>query len=191
MPYDLGPPPALLAAWIPVISAFGVTLIGIAASVVAFLQWRLAHNKLRLDLYDRRFPVFQMCRETCRRIIAKHPLTDEELDQFEKVTSQGVLLFGDDINSIISSLSELAWTGEVNGSADGNPAFRLARAIDNRFPPYLRIDARDRSHDRKGTGWWWTGAPWNAVERRLRRDVSNGATPDEMLDGTSEFRSDH
>jgi hypothetical protein len=37
--------------------------LSVAVVVIAVLQWRVAHNKLRLDLFDRRYKVYEAARK--------------------------------------------------------------------------------------------------------------------------------
>ena len=43
--------------WLPYIQPFATVGLGLAASVLAYRQWRTASEKLRLDLYERRYEV--------------------------------------------------------------------------------------------------------------------------------------
>jgi hypothetical protein len=43
--------------------------LSIAVAIIAALQWRVAHNKLRLDLFDRRYQVYDATRKFLATIV--------------------------------------------------------------------------------------------------------------------------
>jgi len=52
---------------LPICTLILTGVIGIVTLYIAYQQYRTAKNKLRLDLFDRRLPVFESCNEvSCR-----------------------------------------------------------------------------------------------------------------------------
>lgn len=55
-----------VSALAPLIAAAVTLLVGILVAFVAYRQWRVAHEKLILDLFDKRFAVYNEAREAVR-----------------------------------------------------------------------------------------------------------------------------
>ena len=65
--------------------------------MIAWQQWRVADNKLRLDLFDRRYKVYDATRKFLAVIIREATFTDSQLFEFYGGTSDAEFLFGADI----------------------------------------------------------------------------------------------
>ncbi|MHA6641370.1 hypothetical protein [Mesorhizobium sp. A623] len=50
----------------PLAAAAVTLLVGIVVALIAYRQWRVAHEKLILDLFDKRFAVYSDAREAVR-----------------------------------------------------------------------------------------------------------------------------
>jgi hypothetical protein len=91
-----------------------------AVGVVALLQWRVARNKLRLDLFDRRYKVFEATRGFLSLIVQNAGFESADDDELTKVENAGALgrfklatsdaefLFGSDV---------VGWLAEVRRRA--------------------------------------------------------------------------
>jgi hypothetical protein len=83
---------------------FWKALTSLVAAWVAWTSWRqyrVARDKLRLDLFDRRLAVFQEVREV---IIAAHDQGEVDLKRYRQSTAEAVFLFGDDVYEYLSEL---------------------------------------------------------------------------------------
>lgn len=56
--------------WSSVVSSLLVPVIAVLGAVIAYRQWRVAQNKLKLDLFDRRFAIFDAARKLIASILA-------------------------------------------------------------------------------------------------------------------------
>ena len=70
---------------VPILAGFGV--------YIAWRQYAVARDKLRLDWYDKRFAVYQSLNELFQRIYTDSTITIEELKKFKGGTSQSTFLF--------------------------------------------------------------------------------------------------
>lgn len=77
--------------------------MGIAAGVIAFNQYRLSRDKLKLDLFDKRFAVLNSVFESC---MAVYQDKDNEATIFteEKVRRQAFFLFNREVVERIASI---------------------------------------------------------------------------------------
>ncbi|MES0128148.1 hypothetical protein [Mesorhizobium sp. M0029] len=54
------------AQWGPIISALTTLVVGMMVAAIAYRQWRVAHEKLIVDLFDKRFSVYNDARDAVR-----------------------------------------------------------------------------------------------------------------------------
>ena len=90
----------LAAAELKDIAALGqiaVSLaIGGAVGYVAYQQWKTARDKLRLDLYDRRFKVFQAVMDFIGHASSTDATSVQEIIKFDTARTEALFLFGGD-----------------------------------------------------------------------------------------------
>ena len=67
--------------------------LSIAVVVIAWQQWRVAQNKLRLDLFDRRYKVFDATRKFLAVIMRDATFQDSQLFEFYAGTSDAEFFF--------------------------------------------------------------------------------------------------
>ena len=83
--------------WTAYVSALLVPVVAIFGSIIAFQQWRTARNKLKLDLFDRRFAVYHAARSLLASIFSSGKAKDEEVFKFLSGTREAKWLLNDDI----------------------------------------------------------------------------------------------
>jgi hypothetical protein len=71
--------------WTAYVSALLVPLVAIFGFIIAYQQWRTAQNKLKLDLFDRRFEIYHAARKLLAAIMTSGKASDDEL--FNYLTS--------------------------------------------------------------------------------------------------------
>ena len=108
-----------IPAWISEVQALSTPAIAAAVGVIAWQQFRVAHQKLRLDLFDRRYAVLEvLMREAVTALNQNESaLFDERLfDMNQRLTSARFLFDGDTfdyLNSVATAILELrhsTWT---------------------------------------------------------------------------------
>jgi hypothetical protein len=86
-----------------------VTLfLSIAVAIIAALQWRVADNKLRLDLFDRRYKVYDATRKFLSVIIREGTFTNPDLFEFNAGTSDAQFLFKPDVAEYLAEIRKRA-----------------------------------------------------------------------------------
>jgi hypothetical protein len=85
-----------------------VTLLSLTVVIIAALQWRVADNKLRLDLFDRRYKVYDATRNFVAVIIREATFTDSQLIDFNIGTSDAKFLFGPDVDAYLAEIRKRA-----------------------------------------------------------------------------------
>ncbi len=64
--------------WVTILSALLTPTIAVLAAVIASLQWRTARNKLKLDLFDRRYAVYESVNGLLGSIMSSGSTSQEE-----------------------------------------------------------------------------------------------------------------
>ena len=83
-------------------------VVGLAVAFIAFQQFKVSHDKLRLDLFDRRYKVYDATRKFLTIIAQKATFDTAELFEFYAGTSDAEFLFGSDVLEYIAQIRERA-----------------------------------------------------------------------------------
>jgi hypothetical protein len=134
-------------------------IIGFGAFTIAYWQHRTAKNKLRLDLFDRRLPVFEAAMKLAGIIISKGNISREEVREFAIASRSVRFLFDQKLQDYCDELHDTAlivWAGKqkIDGLPLGDERAtssellterivwfneQLSNEIPKRFTPFLRI----------------------------------------------------
>ena len=123
---------------------------------IAYKQWRLAENKLKLDLFEKRYKVFEATRKFLSVILREATFQNTDLFEFYAGTADAAFLFKDDIISFLDSIRDHALkmrayarqysnlpvgderTQLIKGeSAELNGLTEQLRNLATKFQPYL------------------------------------------------------
>ena len=74
--------------------------------IITFMQWKLARNKLKLDLFDKRYVVYKACTQFISAISTAGASSNEEQANFLRDTSDAKWLFNLEIAKYIN---EILW----------------------------------------------------------------------------------
>ena len=92
---QLQPP---LPHWVQVVSALGpvftasaTLVVGVIVAVIAYRQWRVAHEKLILDLFDKRFAVYSEATSAVREFFHSIPLEKDPVTGVNRVSERVAL----------------------------------------------------------------------------------------------------
>ncbi|MDB4442832.1 hypothetical protein N9219_05375 [bacterium] len=92
--------------WIDIIAALSPFVIGIAIAIVALFQWNTNRNRLKLELFERRYDVYTTTVKFINDVIIDRELIrPERLKDFKQATDKSYFLFkGKKINSALDKL---------------------------------------------------------------------------------------
>jgi hypothetical protein len=82
--------------------------LSVAVVTIALLQWRVAENKLRLDLFDRRYNVYDATRKFLAVIVRDATFTDSQLFEFYGGTSDTEFLFRSEVVDYLAQIRKRA-----------------------------------------------------------------------------------
>ena len=81
-----------------------VPVIGIIAALIAYFQWVTAHQKIVLELFDKRFAAFRDVQSAIIPILRHGALTQEEFFTFARAAERCRFLFGNDVHEYLAEL---------------------------------------------------------------------------------------
>jgi hypothetical protein len=98
-----------LPIWIPIFQALATPAIAIGAVVIAGLQWYLSRERLRLDLFDRRYDVYSKAKEFIAAAYRSDDITYGRVQEFRIAISDAELLFDTDLANYLDEIWKLGW----------------------------------------------------------------------------------
>ncbi len=97
------PPSIAEPHWAQILSWLSTPFVAIIAAVfagmIAYRQWKTAQDKLKLDLFDRRFAVYDTARNLLASIMNMNQLKEGELIKFLSGTRESKWLLNDEITN--------------------------------------------------------------------------------------------
>jgi len=87
---------------------FATLSVGLAASFIAWQQWQLAQNKFRLDLFDRRYRVFDAARKFLAQSANEGRVDDSKLAEFYAGISDAGFLFKPEVGKYLEVVVQRA-----------------------------------------------------------------------------------
>ena len=138
----------------------------VVAGVVAYISWnqyRIARLRLRLDLFDKRYKVFDGARRMISHVVREAQLPVTVMQEYWTATTDRRFLFGDDVVEYLEQLDKHAsrfhaYNEIIRAGAGTDPAKRseaieiehrelewlsdelLKGGLQAKFAPYLRFD---------------------------------------------------
>jgi len=75
--------------------------IGAIVTFIAFLQWTTARQKVLLDLFDKRFAVYEELREVIGRHLGQGAASFEDVGRFKRTADRAQFLFGPEVTNFL------------------------------------------------------------------------------------------
>ncbi|MBY3027599.1 hypothetical protein HF265_00495 [Rhizobium leguminosarum] len=94
--------------WIQVLQALLTPAIAIGVGVIAYMQWRTAHQKVVLDLFARRIAIVEMVETAVDSIYENKEFGDDTEKLLHDCVRRARYLFGADVMEYLKSLWFLA-----------------------------------------------------------------------------------
>lgn len=154
----------VLAALGPLVAATATLLVGIMVAAIAYRQWLTAHQKLVLDLFERRFAIFDevmQVHDAWQAEIIPVPKVKETVRSLRKIERKALFLFGSDVPASIielrSAINDLApFLRQMEAATDKqqrHEIYEAAQPTEKRIKkwradfaqvclPYMRLDQR-------------------------------------------------
>jgi hypothetical protein len=88
-------------AWVQYLQALATPAIAILAIVIGVMQWRTAHQRAVLDLFDRRMEVYDAINTAVSEIMRKGRATGNTIISFDRAAVRAPFLFGNEVHSFL------------------------------------------------------------------------------------------
>ena len=85
-------------------NTWATTIISGLVFVVAFLQWRTAHQKVVLDLFEKRLKVYNQARTAVSRVVTSGQVKPDSNIELGEAAEGATFLFGADVHEYLESL---------------------------------------------------------------------------------------
>ena len=108
--------------------------LSVAIVIIAWLQLRVARNKLRLDLFDRRYKVYEATRAFLRDSVQTSAQLQHFLSVFNDETSNAEFLFRTDV---VNYLAQIRNEAQAEGAALWLSDPKRITETTGAFAPYL------------------------------------------------------
>lgn len=145
--------------WTTYLAALLTPTVAVLGSFIAYRQWRLAQNKLKLDLFDRRYSVYEAAHSLLASIMASGRAKDDELFKFLLATREAKWLLDSSVAAYLDkqlyhkAIDLQTLQAELEGVPVGDIRTKNLRAqaeikkwflaqheaLDEQFSPYLRL----------------------------------------------------
>jgi hypothetical protein len=151
-----------LPIYVQYLSAISTPIIALMVAMIAFAQWRTAHQRMILDLFQRRMDLIDLVSRIAAVIVIEGALGQEDADGFLRATRGDKFLFGPEVTTYLSEtykrLVDLHACETVMERAQGEERKRLSEkrlAIRNELSrfhetfhtlvaPYVRMNQKLR-----------------------------------------------
>jgi hypothetical protein len=144
------------------LTAISTPIIALMVAAIAFAQWRTAHQRMILDLFQRRMDLIDLVSTAASTILIEGALRNENVDGFLRARRGENFLFGPEVTTYLSEtynrLSDLHATEMLMKSAQGekrkqvgekylairNELIRFHETFHTLVAPYVRMNQKLR-----------------------------------------------
>lgn len=96
---------ATVSSLVPILAPLATLTVGLIAGLIAYQQWIVSKNKLKLDLFDRRYKNYMAFNKFLTTLLFKQTYEESELLEFYAGTADSNFLFGSEINDYRGEVS--------------------------------------------------------------------------------------
>jgi hypothetical protein len=123
------------------------TIIAALAIWIAYRQYRIARYKVKYDLYDKRFKIFELCRELIDKMITRREIEDEFFTKFITARNESYFLSNKEVSQQIDDFYHAGLYYRYYKPIH-NEAITNVEDIDPKLIKLLNIDSNLRELDK-------------------------------------------
>jgi hypothetical protein len=90
--------------FLELLTALLTPVIAVVATMIAIFQYRTERQRWRLDMFDKRYPIYLATMNYIASVVQKGDMTDQDLQKFNLDTRDGSLLFGSEVEHYLHLL---------------------------------------------------------------------------------------
>lgn len=137
-----------MPTWVQYSQALATPAIALLAIVIAILQWRTAHQKVVVDLFERRMKVYSEIRAVIGSVVSSGKLPNEQHFEYWRAADGAKFLFGRKVNDYLNELNTtLAYFHEADESYGDMEGAERSEAIQRRRKYFDKIQAFYKEFD--------------------------------------------
>jgi hypothetical protein len=134
--------------WVEYSKALTTPAIALLAIAIGILQWRTAHQKIVMDLFERRMKVYSEIRAVIASTVSSGKLPNEKHFEFTRAIDGAKFLFGSKVNEYLEELnSTLAYFHEADETHGQLQGQEKGGAIQRRRKYFNEIQAFYKEFD--------------------------------------------
>lgn len=93
-----------MCEWVDISKALMTPLVAIIAVYIAYQQWQTNRNKLKHELFDRRFELYAMTNNVLFYVLAKGSVPGDYLAEFSQASHKSDFLLDESFTSLFSEI---------------------------------------------------------------------------------------
>jgi hypothetical protein len=129
-----------LPTWVQYAQALATPAIAVLAAVIATLQWRTAHQRAVLDLFDRRMGAHVAIRDVISEVVREGRVTHDVHVRYNRACDGTQFLFGPEVQGYLKQLGEdLGAHYVADSAAEHGPPEKRQNSIETKHAKFLRI----------------------------------------------------
>lgn len=95
-----------LPCWVEILQALAVPAIAALGLYIAWRQWQTAHERVKLDLFDRRMTAYELLRKAVAPINASGKVKNVDTDNFARAMHEMRFLFDKGMESFVAGINK-------------------------------------------------------------------------------------
>jgi hypothetical protein len=129
------------------VNSWAVPIIGAIAALVAYLQWVTAHQRVVVDLFDKRLAAFNAIRDSVVPVMREAAISQREFFDFVRAEDRCRFLFGADVlKFLVEMRNDLAWLASYSDAViDSRPTDQRSKLIDKKSDILIRVSEFDKT----------------------------------------------
>jgi hypothetical protein len=102
-----------LPEWMQYVQILGPSFVAIIAAAIAgyiaLRQWRTANHRLRVDMYDRRYAVYEATKALIDKVAVNGQLLIEDIQEYHQKARGSEFFFDGETKAYLKEISERCW----------------------------------------------------------------------------------
>jgi hypothetical protein len=130
----------MLPNWVLYLQALSTPAIAVLAAVIGLMQWRTAHQRSALDLFDKRFETYQRMRAIIANVLTHGTAPFSTAIDFLREADKAQFLFGPQVTSYLNSVyALLVEHGEAEDMMKSKDAATYQKGVEKKYAAFREI----------------------------------------------------
>jgi hypothetical protein len=129
-----------LPNWVLYLQALSTPAIAVLAAVIGLMQWRTAHQRSALDLFEKRFETYQSAKAIIADVVRHGTAPFGTAIDFLRIADKAQFLFGAEVTSYLNSVYDLLVAhGEAEDMMKSNDPATRQKGIEKKYAAFAEI----------------------------------------------------